>query len=215
MRSIVNRKLPVNQHEHYADEDDEIILEAYCVRCKQTVEIEGPQPVWTRRGMPATRGECPDCGGTVFRMGWTHLHDKGKRPEAVLVGGGNRAKLARDTAYIAFAESDEAVAQAIAADLERSGIASWLHDYEDRAVQWAGGVHPALSECGSLIVLLSPQALRSDAVEAAWQFFKDKRKPVLIAQVADVEPPDLIRRSPRFDFSSDYKAALRQLVQAL
>jgi NAD-dependent SIR2 family protein deacetylase len=51
----------------YPDEDDEIILEAYCVRCKQTIEVEHPQPVWTRRGMPATRGECPDCGGTRLR----------------------------------------------------------------------------------------------------------------------------------------------------
>jgi hypothetical protein len=205
----------VDNREHYADEDDEIILEAYCVRCKQMVEIEGPLPVWTRRGMPATRGECPDCGGTVFRMGWTALHDQSKRPDAVQVSGSTRARLSRDTAYIAYAEADEVIAQAIAADLEKSGIASWLHEYNGSSVQWAGGVHPALSECGSLVVLLSPAALQSDAVEAAWQFFRDKRKPVLIAQVADIDPPDAIRRSPRFNFGDDYKAALRQLVQAL
>jgi len=205
----------VDNHEHYADEDDEIILEAYCVRCKQMIEIEGPLPVWTRRGMPATRGECPDCGGTVFRMGWTALHDQSKRPDAVQVSGSTRARLSRDTAYIAYAEADEAIAQAIAADLEKSGIASWLHEHNGSRVQWAGGVHPALSECGSLVVLLSPAALQSDAVEAAWQFFRDKRKPVLIAQVADIDPPDAIRRSPRFNFGDDYKAALRQLVQAL
>ncbi len=206
----------MNTHdEHYADEDDDILLEAYCVRCKQTVEVEDPQPVWTRRGMPATRGECPDCGGTVFRMGATVLHDQNQRPEAVQVAGGRRARLARDTAYIAFAEADEAIAQAIASDLEKSGIASWLHDYGDSAVQWAGGVHPALTECGSLVVLVSPAALDTDAVEAAWRFFKDKRKPVIVALVADTEPPDALRRSPRFDFRHDYKSALRQLVQAL
>lgn len=205
----------MNDAAQYADEDDEIILEAYCMRCRQTIEVENPQAVWTRRGMPATRGECPDCGGTVFRMGWTALHDKNKRPDAVQVAGGRRAKLSRDTAYIAFADSDEDIAQAIAADLEKSGIASWLHDESDRSVQWAGGVHPALTECGSLVVLLSPATLDSQAVQAAWQFFKDKRKPVLIAQVDAADPPDAIRRSPRFDFSADYKAALRQLVQAL
>lgn len=205
----------MNDHAQYADEDDEIILEAYCVRCRQTVEVEEPKPVWTRRGMPATRGECPDCGGTVFRMGATDLHDKSKRPDAVQVGGGNRARLARDTAYIAFAEADESVAQAIAADLEKSGIAIWLHDQGDSSVQWAGGVHPALAECGSLVIILSAAALRADDVEAAWHFFKDKRKPVIVAQVEDVETPDTIRRSPRFDFGADYKGALRQLVQAL
>jgi hypothetical protein len=196
------------------DDEDEI-LEGYCVRDKMMVEIENPQPVWTRRGMPATRGECPECGGTVFRMGRTAAHAALQRPDAVqVVGGGKRAKLARDTAYIAYAESDESIAEQIAADLEKTGIASWLHDYGAQ-VNWAGGVHPALTECGSLVVLLSPAALQSEAVESAWQFFKDKRKPVIIALAAAAEPPDAIRRSPRFDFTSDYKTAFRQLVQAL
>jgi hypothetical protein len=205
----------VNQPPDYADQDDDLILEAYCVRCKQTVEVEHPQAVWTRRGMPAARGECPDCSGTVFRMGWTPLHDQSKRPDAVQVGGSARAKLARDTAYIAFADQDEASARAIAADLEKSGVAIWLHTDSEDTVQWAGGVHPALAECGSLVVLLSPAALTAAAVTTAWQFFKDKRKPILIAQVAAADPPDSLRRSPRFDFSADYKSALRQLVQAL
>src|SRR5690606_41642546 len=126
-----------------------------------------------------------------------------------------RYKPCRESSYIGLADSDENIAQAIAADLERSGIASWLNDESDRSVQWAGGVQPALTECGSLVVLLSPATLDSQAVQAAWQFFKDKRKPVLIAQVDAADPPDATRRSPRFDFSADSKAALLQLVQAL
>lgn len=196
-------------------DDEAEVLEAYCVRCKETHEVESPQAVWTRRGMPATRGECANCGGTVFRMGRTDAHDPNQRPEAVQVaGGGSRAKLARDTAYIVFAESDETMAESIAADLEKIGIASWLHEHSDN-VKWAGGVHPALEECGSLVVLLSPAALKTESVEAAWRFFKDKRKPVLIAQADSAELPDEIRRSPRFDFNADYKAAFRQLVQSL
>jgi hypothetical protein len=66
-----------------------------------------------------------------------------------------------------------------------------------------------------MVLVLSPAALTAESVESTWRFFKDKRKPVVIAQVESAEPPDAIRRSPRFDFSADYKAALRQLVQAL
>jgi len=205
----------MNNDEYYSDEHDDEPLEGYCVRCKQTVEIEDPRPVWTRRGMPATRGECPDCGGTVFRMGYTRLHNKSSKPEAVQVGDRSRAKLARDTAYINFAEADEATAQQIAADLEKTGIACWLHEVDDNSTQWAGGVHPALTECAHMVLVLSPAAVSAESVQTAWRFFKDKRKPVLIAQVDAAEPPDAIRRSPRFDFSSDYKSALRQLVQAL
>lgn len=207
----------MNRDEYYSDEEEEDEpLEAYCVRCKQSVEIENSQAVWTRRGMPATRGECPDCGGTVFRMGRTAAHSKMNRPAAVQVGSKTRAKLSQDTAYINFAAQDENIAQQIAADLEKMGIASWLHEANaESSTQWAGGVHPALTECAQMVVLLSPSSVVSESTEAAWRFFKEKRKPILIAQVEAAEPPDMIRRSPRFDFTGDYKTAFRQMVQAL
>ncbi len=197
--------------------DDNEPLEGYCMRCKASIEIESPQPVWTRRGMPATRGECPDCGGTVFRMGRTAAHERSNRPSAVQVGSKTRTKLPQDTAYVIFAEADEAIARQIGADLEKAGIAVWLHEYNDAGenVQWAGGVHPALSECARMVLVLSPAALGAGEVEAGWRFFKDKRKPVVIAQIAPAEAPDPIRRSPRFDFSDDYKTAFRQMMQAL
>ncbi len=205
----------IDEHDELLEEEDPV--EGYCVRCKATIEIENPQPVWTRRGMPATRGDCPDCGGTVFRMGRTAAHQRSNRPSAVQVAAKARAKLPQDTAYVNFAEADEAIARQIAADLEKAGIAVWLHEYtgEGDAVQWAGGVHPALTECAHMVLVLSPATLTAGEVETAWRFFKDKRKPVVIAQIAAAEPPDPIRRSPRFDFAEDYKTAFRQMMQAL
>jgi hypothetical protein len=37
----------------------------------------------------------------------------------------------------------------------------------------------------------------------------------VIAQVGSAAPPDDIRRSPRFDFTREYKQSFRQMVQAL
>lgn len=199
--------------EEFYSEDEEPI-EGYCVRCKQSVDIENPQPVWTRKGMPATRGECPDCGGTVFRMGATDAHASKQRPEAVQVGAGGRMRLALETAYVNFAESDADLAAQIADDLSKSGIAAWLHESEND-VDWAGGVHPALKECSRMVYVLSPASLTDGSVEAAWKFFKEKGKRIVIAQLVAVDPPDAIRRSPRFDFTGDYKSALRQMVGAL
>ncbi len=204
---------PFNQEEFYDDEPEP--LEAYCVRCRETVEMENPKPVWTRRGMPATRGECPECGGTVFRMGRTDAHSSGSRPAAVQVAGNSRAKLAQSTAYIAFAEADAPVAEQLADDLQRAGIAIWLHESEADGVNWAGGVHPALKECSKLVYVLSEEALSETTVEAAWRFFKEKGKRIVIAQLAAVDPPDPIRRSPRFNLTVEYKSAFRQMVQAL
>ncbi len=206
----------------YADDymDEEETIEGYCMRCRESVEMEEAMPVWTRRGMPAARGVCPICGGTVFRMGKTHMHNTQNRPDAIEIGDSGRRKrpkLERDTVYINYAAADEALAQQIADDLEKIGIAIWLHEDESAdSVNWAGGAHPALKECAQMVYVLSPTALAVDAVAAAWQFFREKRKPIIIAQVQSADPPDPIRRSPRFDFTGgDYKATFRQMVHEL
>jgi hypothetical protein len=204
----------------YDDEDpyDPDPIEGYCMHCRQSVEIEEPAAVWTRKGQAATRGTCPICGGNVFRMGKTHLHSEADRPQAVLIGEDKekrkRPRLERGTVYISFAAADEAQAQQIADDLQKSGLAIWLHDNDDQA-SWASGVHPALKECGHMVYVLSAAALDDAQATAAWQFFKASRKPIVIAQIAPADPPDAIRRSPRYDFSANYKASLRQMVGAL
>lgn len=200
-------------------EDDDDPIEAFCVRCRETVDIEDPIPVWTRKGLPATRGDCPICGGVVFRMGKTPAHARSQRPSAVNVGDTRRKrpKLAQNTVYVNFALEDELSAEQIAEDLRKMGVAVWLHEHDvsNEGVNWAGGVHPALTECAHMVYVLSPSALNVGSVQAAWQFFKDKRKPIVIAQVEAAEPPDPLRRSPRFNLVGDYKAAFRQMMQAL
>ncbi len=49
-------------------------MDAYCVKCKVKREIKEPQPVFTSNGTPATRGVCPECGTTLFRMGKSEAH---------------------------------------------------------------------------------------------------------------------------------------------
>jgi hypothetical protein len=200
-------------------EDDEIFedepIEAFCVRCRETVVIENPVPVWTRKGVPAVRGDCPMCGGPVFRMGKSAGHDALNRPAAVQVATNTRVKMQQETVYVNFAPADTEIATRIAADLQKLGVACWLHEVETADVRWAGGVHPSLRECLRMVYVLSPDALGIESVEAAWRFFRDKNKSVVVAQVAPAEPPDALRRRPRFNFTMDYKLAFRQLLHAL
>lgn len=58
-------------------------MEAYCVKCKTKREMTEPQAVFTASGIPATRGKCPVCGTTLFRMGETEAHAGLPRPEKV------------------------------------------------------------------------------------------------------------------------------------
>ena len=188
-------------------------VEAYCVHCHETIEMENPVAVWTRRGMPATRGECPICGGTVFRMGKSSVHEKLDDQEAPPPKV--KVKLTRETVYLDFTMGDAAFAEQLATDLERAGVACWLHEYEPESIAWASGVHPALAECSRMVYILTSTSLIDAQVEAAWRYFREKNKPIVVAQIEGIAPPDDLRRRPRYDFAANYKTAFRQLLQAL
>ncbi len=64
-------------------------MEAYCVKCKTKREIQDPLAVFTDNAVPATRGVCPECGTTMFRMGRTPAHEGMTPPEK---GAQSRAK---------------------------------------------------------------------------------------------------------------------------
>ena len=45
------------------------MADAYCFKCRAKKSIQGAQQVTLKNGRPATRGKCPTCGTTVFRIG--------------------------------------------------------------------------------------------------------------------------------------------------
>ncbi len=56
---------------------------AYCMKCKAKRAIDAAQAVYTRTGVPATRGQCGECGTTLFRMGNTPAHENLPKPKIV------------------------------------------------------------------------------------------------------------------------------------
>ena len=47
----------------------EVVMQAYCVKCRKKVEIKNPQSITMENGKPATQGVCPTCNTKVFRIG--------------------------------------------------------------------------------------------------------------------------------------------------
>ena len=41
----------------------------YCVKCRSKREIKGATAVTMKNGKPATKGTCPTCGISMFRIG--------------------------------------------------------------------------------------------------------------------------------------------------
>ena len=197
-------------------------IEAYCVKCKDKVEMQSPEPVWTSRGQAATRGVCPTCGTTVFRIGNTTAHAKMSPPPPVRVEDvpkvvANRGrKKSLPATYINAAGADAEFAARLSKDMDNAGVHTWFDPQSaSQEVSWAGGVHPALRDCVKMVVVLSKESVQAESVVKAWTFFKTQRKPIIVALLDPVEVPDALRRSPRFDLSKDYKPAFREMIQVL
>lgn len=43
-------------------------MEAYCVKCREKVEVKNPQEIVMKNGRPAINGYCSKCGTKVFKI---------------------------------------------------------------------------------------------------------------------------------------------------
>ena len=43
-------------------------MEAYCVKCKKKVEMQGGEETTNAKGRRMAKGKCPDCGTVVCRI---------------------------------------------------------------------------------------------------------------------------------------------------
>jgi RNase P subunit RPR2 len=43
-------------------------MDAYCVKCKDKVEIKDPKDITMKNSRPAVKGTCSKCGTKVFRI---------------------------------------------------------------------------------------------------------------------------------------------------
>ena len=55
-------------------------MEAYCVKCKSKREIQDAVAEFNAVGTPVTRGKCPVCGTSMYRMGGTPAHEGMNKP---------------------------------------------------------------------------------------------------------------------------------------
>jgi DNA topoisomerase-1 len=58
-------------------------ITAYCFKCRTKRPLENPRAEYTKSGQPTTRGTCPECGTSLYRMGRTPAHDDVPPPEKV------------------------------------------------------------------------------------------------------------------------------------
>ncbi len=44
-------------------------MQAYCMKCRTKKDMKDVKAVTMKNKRPASKGKCPDCGTTMFRIG--------------------------------------------------------------------------------------------------------------------------------------------------
>ncbi len=60
---------------------EDLKVEGYCFKCKDKRDMVDPNAEYSAGGSPGTRGTCPVCAGTIYKMGRTVAHEHLTKPE--------------------------------------------------------------------------------------------------------------------------------------
>ena len=65
------------------DNESAAVVQAYCFKCKTKRDLRNPEAIYNKAGAPATRGQCPECGTSMYRTGVTAAHDGIPKPDKI------------------------------------------------------------------------------------------------------------------------------------
>jgi TIR domain len=129
--------------------------------------------------------------------------------------------------FISYSSKDEALATRIVASLEAAGLDAW---YSKREIMpgdnWAEKIANGLKESNAMVVLVTPDALESDAVQSSISYalseraFSKRLIPVIVGDSADFAKdriPWIFNRLKTIKLSKDgeNEEQFKKIVQVL
>lgn len=127
----------------------------------------------------------------------------------------------RPAVFICYSRHDREFVERLTADLKRQGVNTW-RDVDDIPGQlqanlqgWRAAVQDALETCEAMLVVLSPDALASSEVQAEWNEFASRKRPIFPVVARECNIPFYFKIYQIWDLSSDYKRQVVRLAPAL
>ncbi|MEM7586682.1 MAG: tetratricopeptide repeat protein [Acidobacteriota bacterium] len=118
--------------------------------------------------------------------------------------------------FLSYSRRDSTFCLRIAEDLKRIGVDAWIDQLDiPPGAPWDRSVETALRDASTVVVLLSPDSVRSESVLDEVSFAIDSADLVIPIVVRECVIPLRLRRLQYLDFTQDYEAALQQLVAQL
>lgn len=119
--------------------------------------------------------------------------------------------------FISYSRKDVLFARQLTASLEARGADVWFDQTDIHAgVKWSSAIQQGLREAQAMILIISPDAMASSNVEDEWQYFLDKKKPIIPVLLHPADIHFQLNRIQYIDFAAQtYEAAFEQLIAEL
>src|SRR5258707_15800408 len=86
----------------------------------------------------------------------------------------------KNDVFISYSSKDRPFAQQLARALEQQGLSVWIDRDDIRAgIKWSSAIQEGLEQSSVVIIIITRDAMASKNVEDEWQYFLDKRKPIV------------------------------------
>jgi RNA-directed DNA polymerase len=119
--------------------------------------------------------------------------------------------------FISYARAQAEFARGLVSSLSERGIGTWI-DIDDISggANWGNAIQDGLKICDAMILILTPDSMKSSNVQDEWQYYRDTNKPIIPILYKHTDRHFQINRLQYVDFiSNNYERALGLLLREL
>ena len=119
-------------------------------------------------------------------------------------------------AFVSYSRADTDFVLRLCQDLRAAGASIWLDKLDIHpGEEWDQAIERGLSECGLMLVVLSPKSVTSQNVLDEIGYALSRKKPLIPVLYRDCEVPYRLSRIQYIDFRTAYDERLRDLLLAI
>lgn len=119
--------------------------------------------------------------------------------------------------FLSYVRTDEVFARELARSLSDAGADVWI-DVEDipAGMKWSNAIQEGLNACDLMIVIISPESVKSSNVDDEWQYYHSEAKPIVPVLLRPAKVHFQLSRLQYINFHKQpYEIAFRQLHSEL
>ena len=118
--------------------------------------------------------------------------------------------------FISYSRKDYYFAESLTFSLIQRDVAAWLDVKDLRpGVDWEERLESAIDTASHLVLVASPDSLRSPHVTVEWKRALDRGIPVIVAHLRGNNVPPELAAMPRVNFHGRFKPAVNSLIEHL